>query len=76
MFKLSVQVTVPNLDRLEASIPCPRCRLETKVSLGQIRRRDYVVCRGCYINLHLIDHMGSVHRVQKKISRMLKKLER
>ena len=76
MFKLSIQVNVPNLDRFETSIPCPKCHLETQVSLGQIRRREYVVCRGCYINIHLIDHMGSIHRVQKKISHMLKKMER
>ena len=76
MFKLSIHVDVPNFDRVETSIPCPRCHLVTQFSLGQIRRREYVVCRGCYINLHLIDHMGSVHRGQKKISHTLKKLER
>lgn len=75
MIKISVSVGTFNLDRLRTDIPCPRCRLETNVKLGEIRRRDYIVCRGCYWNIHLVDHMSSVHRAQKKINKMLKNLE-
>lgn len=75
MLTLSLQIEVPNLDRIEVEVPCPRCKLSTHVSLGKIRRRDYVICRGCYSTINLLDHMGSFDRTKKRITKMLKDLE-
>lgn len=75
MLKLSIQVEIPDLDRIEVEVPCPRCKLSTYVLLGKIRRRDYVICRGCYSTINLIDHMGSFDRAKKRITKMLKELE-
>ncbi|MAH00139.1 MAG: hypothetical protein CMK73_05325 [Pseudomonadales bacterium] len=75
MLKLSIQIEIPNLDRIEVEVLCPRCKLSTYVLLGEIRRRDYVICRGCYSTINLIDHMGSFDRAKKRITKMLKELE-
>jgi hypothetical protein len=68
MLKLSISVNVPNFDRKEIEIDCPLCRLGNWVQLGQIKRREYLVCRGCYSNIHLQDHLGGVQRATKLLN--------
>lgn len=45
------------------------------VTLREIRLRCVAVCRGCYANLELIDHLGSVHRTVRNIDAALNELE-
>ena len=70
--KLSITVTTPNFDRKEIEIDCPLCKLGNWVQLGQIKRREYLVCRGCHSNIHLQDHLGGIERVTKTLNNMFK----
>jgi len=70
--KLSINIEIPNFDRKEIEIDCPACRLGSWVKLGEIKRRDYLVCRGCHSNIHLQDHSAGVQRITKKINDMFK----
>jgi len=76
MFSISVSTsgTFESLDRHEIEIECSRCRLHTWVALGEIRRRDFTVCRGCHCTISLADHMGSVHRAIRGIDDALRSL--
>lgn len=76
VFRLSITVDVPDMDKRPIEIPCPRCELHAWVRLGDIRRRDFVICRGCHATLRLEDHLGEVHRFVRKFTRTLKSLER
>ena len=75
MFKLSISVTVPNLEKRWLRIPCPVCELETPVTLGAIRLGDTIICRGCHANLRLDDHLGALHRFERWFARTLKRME-
>ena len=74
MFSLSINVTVPNFDRIKIEVPCPRCELQTWVTLGAIRRRDFAICRGCHANILLEDHLGSFHRFMRNTTKALKSM--
>lgn len=67
MFSLSITVSFPDLDRQWIDLSCPRCRLETAVALGEIRRCEIIICRGCHANIYLQDHLGSYHRAKRQI---------
>ena len=63
-----------DLDKFEIEIPCPRCRFYTPVTLKQIRLEDVVICRGCKVNLNLIDHMHQVANARIRIAAALHEL--
>ncbi len=67
MLSLSIQVSFPNLDRRWIELPCPYCRLETAVTLGDVRRCGIAICRGCHANIHLEDHLGCYQRAKRQI---------
>ena len=75
MVSISINVTIPDFDRMTIEIPCPRCGLYTWVSLGAIRRRDFAICRGCHANILLEDHLGSFHRFMRNTAKNLKGIE-
>jgi hypothetical protein len=75
MFKISISVTVPNLDKRWIDVPCPLCALETAVTLGAIRLGDVVICRGCHANIRLQDHLGALHKFERWFKRAFKSLE-
>lgn len=75
MFKVTLSVTVPNLDKHWISIPCPVCDMETPVTLGAVRLGDVVVCRGCHANIRLQDHLGALHRFERRFVKMLQSME-
>lgn len=62
MFKITLKITLPELNRYPIEIQCPRCELHNWVTLAEVVRRDYVICRGCHANILLIDHLGSFQR--------------
>jgi hypothetical protein len=76
MFSISIKVTIPNLDKRVIEVPCPVCKLHTWVRLGEIRRRDFAICRGCHANILLVDHLGQLHRFTRSFARILRSLER
>jgi transposase-like protein len=71
---LRVEVHVPELDRRVIDVPCPRCELETPVQLGEIRRGDIIICRGCHSNVRLEDELGGMHRARVRLRRILGRL--
>lgn len=75
MFKISVSVTVPNLDKHQMSVTCPLCDLDTPTTLGAIRLGDTIVCRGCHSNIKLEDHLGGYHSFRRWFAQSLKDLE-
>lgn len=74
MVSISIQVDIPNFDRVPIEIPCPICELHTWVTIGEIRRRDFTICRGCHANILLEDHLGSMHRSIRQLEKALKSL--
>jgi hypothetical protein len=76
MFRVQLEVEVPNLDRFRLEVPCPLCELRTPTTMGAIRCGDMIVCRGCHSNLRLHDVMATFHRFKRRFTHMLKKLER
>ena len=71
---LTFDVEFAPLDSHVIEIECPFCELNTWVTLGQIRLRQVVICRGCYVNLELMDHLGSVQRAVRRIASGMKNL--
>jgi hypothetical protein len=79
MISLSFSIKVinfPDLDRHPIEVKCPVCQLHTWAKLGEVRRRDFVICRGCHANILLDDHLGQVHRFVRSFEEMLKGMER
>jgi len=74
MMSISIQVHIPDFDRVRIEVPCPICGLHTWVSLGEIRRRDLAVCRGCHANILLEDHLGGIHRFVRGTERVFRSL--
>ena len=72
----SFKINVPDLDRLAIEIQCPLCRLHTWARLGEFRRRDFVICRGCHANILFQDHLGGLHRFKGSFEQALKEMER
>lgn len=71
MVSISLEVSVPHFDRVPIEVPCPICGLHTWVKLGEIRGRDFAICRGCHANILLEDHLGGVHRFMRDTERVL-----
>lgn len=69
MIEISIKIQLPNLDRKELELECPVCKLHNWTNLGQIRRRDYLVCRGCHSSILLEDHMSQIHRFIRQFKR-------
>lgn len=67
MFSINFKFSFPDLDRRWIELPCPRCQLETSVTLGEVRLGGFAICRGCHANIHLIDHLGSYHRAKRRL---------
>jgi hypothetical protein len=76
MFGLSIRISIPNLDRREIDIPCPRCRLRTTATLGDVRVGGFIICRGCKANLNLRDRLGAYHSFRRQFERMFSQLAR
>ncbi|MEN3313735.1 MAG: hypothetical protein V7645_3064 [Actinomycetota bacterium] len=74
MFSIKVTGSFRSLERHEFEVPCPRCSLHTWVSLRLVLRRDVAVCRGCHANILLIDHLGAVQQMVRRLDASLGKL--
>lgn len=74
MLRVSLTVQIPDLDKRLIEVECPRCCLHTYVRLGEIRRRDFAICRGCHATVRLDDHLGTFHRFTRTFTRTLNSL--
>ena len=72
MIDFSIKIDIPDFDRQEIEIDCPVCKLGNWAKLGEIRRRDYLICRGCHVNILLEDHLGGVQRFIDKMKNIFK----
>ncbi len=67
MLTIQMSFQVPNIDEWDFEYPCPICRLETTVTLGQVRREEYFICRGCHSTIKIIDQLGDVQHLKQSI---------
>lgn len=65
---------MPDFDKYSIEVDCPYCKLDTWVTIGEIKRNDFTICRGCHRNIILEDHLGSVTRGFRNIHDLLKNL--
>jgi len=72
MFELSISVSIPDFDKHPVEVDCPYCKLHTWVTMGEIRRRDISICRGCHRNIILEDYLGSFQRSIRNIQNQLR----
>ena len=71
MFSIEMSIEAPDFDKHTIEIQCPYCELHTWVRLGEIRRREITICRGCHANIRLEDHMGQFQRFIRKFEKMI-----
>lgn len=64
------------VDFLQVNIPCPKCKIQNRVSLGQIKREETIRCVGCRFDIKLLDKEGSVKRNTRELQRSLDKFQR
>lgn len=76
MFSIKLTISIPDLDRHWIEIPCARCRLETAVTLGEVRLGGFTICRGCHANVHLVDDMASYHRIKRRFENIFSRFGR
>lgn len=74
MMKISFSFTPPNTDNWEIEYPCSICKLDTTITLGQVRREEYFICRGCHSTIKTIDHLGGVQNLNQTMRDMLKRI--
>ena len=66
------------LDSLGVDIPCPHCKQQFEVTLGQIQRSETVVCPKCRKSIKLKtegDDLKKVERAMKGLKNSLKDIE-
>jgi len=69
--------TIPiaaQLDKQTIEIDCAECGFYNYPTVKQIRLNDVLICRGCKINLQLVDHMGGLTRTVKAIDKAISSL--
>jgi transposase-like protein len=57
-------IEMPDFDKWEFELSCPICRLDNTITMGQVRREEYFICRGCHNNIKAIDQLGDIQRVK------------
>lgn len=67
--KISINFEIPDFDKHEIEIQCTVCRLHNWVKLGEIRRRDFTICRGCHYNILLVDHLGKYQKFIRSLEK-------
>jgi len=70
--QFSISIQMPDFEGVEIEFSCPLCRLETPVSLGQIQREEYIICRGCHSTIKLIDQLGDTKNIIQMVKNTLK----
>ncbi|MBA7505611.1 hypothetical protein ES706_04287 [subsurface metagenome] len=55
------------LDDMRVDIPCPLCKHQFKVTLGQIQRGETVVCPKCHKSIKLKPEGDDLRKIEKSI---------
>lgn len=66
---------VIDLDSIRVEVDCPECSFSNPVTIGQVRLRRTVICRGCHSNLDLQDSLNTVRKVRAMMRRASGDLE-
>jgi hypothetical protein len=69
--RVSGSFKLPDLDRRWIDVDCPTCRLATPATLRDVRLGAVVICRGCKLNIRLVDHLGQYQRMRRRLERTL-----
>ena len=72
MFDIKINISVPNFEKYPIEIDCPKCKLSSWTTIGHVKRRDYLICRGCHSNILLEDYENKMHRMLKKLNKTFK----
>ena len=72
--KIEWNVSQIDTDDWDIEFACPYCRLETPVTLGQFRRAEYFICRGCHRTIKAIDKLGDAQRLRDDMKSLFKGL--
>lgn len=72
--KITWNIPEINTDDWEVEFDCPFCRLETPVTLGQFRREEYFICRGCHRTIKAVDKLGDIQRLRDNMRNIFKGL--
>ncbi len=65
-----------NLDRHKFEFQCPECEFYNCATMKQARLRDFIICRGCKINLRLDDSMNSCRKAVRQFRKSMREFER
>lgn len=65
-----------SLDSQSIDFACPMCGFYNEVTIGQVRLRDAVICRGCNGTLNLDDHMNETKKAVRSINQAMRELEK
>lgn len=68
----------PLIDKImdsELELECPNCGFYNPFTLKQAKLRDVIICRGCKMNIKLLDHMNEVRKSQRRINKKISDLE-
>lgn len=65
-----------NLDEAQININCPKCGFTNPVTLGDVRVQKVIVCRGCKVNIRLVDKNASVDKAKKDIDDSINSLRK
>ena len=58
------------------NVTCPRCAISNRVMVREILVESYIVCKGCYIDLHLVQKDASGTRTESSAKRLDKEIIR
>lgn len=72
MINMKISFHIPDPDKWEFEFPCFRCGLKTTITLGQVRREEYFICRGCHSTIKAIDHLDGVQNIKDSLTNMFR----
>jgi hypothetical protein len=56
-----------DLDNVEIDLNCPKCGFANKATLQDVRVQATIICRGCKVDIKLVDKNASLVTAQKSI---------
>ena len=65
-----------DVDSWKILLRCPKCGIENKVTLGQIKRGEIIQCVVCATKISLEDTEGSVDKGTKNVQEAIDSLEK
>jgi len=66
----------PKVDSLEATLTCPQCKAQNRITLAQIKREETIKCTECGAEIQLTDKDKRVQKETENIQHSLDELEK